>query len=774
MPFVSKWHLIALCACLVSWAAAGRHPDVPVFLLFSYCTYLLAVKQIRLLAAFLIIILALFSDVQLFQANGTRLPPDQKIFVGKIKDIPLFDGDLLTYTLQTESGESVKASIKLPNEAIKKQLMHRLRPGLTCRLSGQLERPPDPSNFHAFDYRSYLENKHIFWLLKAEGPPRCLESSLTLLDHLNRFRQSEIERIRDGFSPIGADIMNALIFGYDSSMDPDLYDAYCLFGLVHLLVVSGMHIAAIFGFLYYAARRLGLVREYACLVLLLLIPVYVFLAGAGPSAVRSGLTAGMVLAAGIVKIRNLRTTDVLSISCLIMVFCDPKVVFDLGFQLSFAVTFMVLIAGPVILKRYKSSLGRTFMLSMVSEIASFPIAVYHFYQFSFIGFLLSIFFVPYMTLVILPLSVATYVIAAVLPAATSLMSFVMDLFLYLPHRVLLYLYQHPYFQMNYGAMVPWMLISALLIFAAALLVWEKSRKVWVAGLPALSFLLIYGMVYMSDFIDPYGSVTFLDVGQGDSILIRLPHRQGAVLIDSGGTMPYPKKKWQIRNKPYEVGRDVVLHELLALRINTLDAAVLTHRDFDHIGGMKSVLAKVPVRQIVVSPFFKPDRSDLNTFDQALDKGSKLSILKSGDSLKIGNSIFHVLSPITYSSDSNGNSIVIRTLLGGKEWLFTGDLPVKGEQRLLERYPDIRSDILKLGHHGSRTSTSEKWLEKVDPSIGIVSCGKNNRYGHPHPEVIKLLKNHKVRIFRTDQTGAIQFQFSDRQVIRIMTAADFLR
>ncbi|TGA99562.1 DNA internalization-related competence protein ComEC/Rec2 [Sporolactobacillus shoreae] len=767
MPFASKWHLIAFCACLSSWAA-GRNPSVPVLLLGLYSIYLLTAKKYRLFAVFIVVILAIMLDVQLFQTNGTVLSPDRNVFIGKIKDIPLFDGDLLSYTLK-DSGEDVRVSVKLRSEEEKNRLMKTLRPGLICRIEGQLERPPGATNFHAFDYRAYLENNHIFWLLKAKGPPQCVGSSLSIWERLNRFRQSQMERIQNQFSPTSAGIMNALIFGDDRSMDPDLADAYRLFGLVHLLVVSGMHIAAIFGFLYFVARRLGVVKEHACLILLLFIPFYVFLAGAEPSAVRSGLTAGLVLTAGIAKIKNLRTTDVLSISCLIMVFQNPKVVFDLGFQLSFAVTFTVMIAGPAIIEKYKSALLRIFMLSMISEIASFPIAVYHFYQFSFVGLFLSIFFVPYMTFIILPLSVLAYVGASILPAASRFLSPTMDLFLYVPHEVLLYLYRHPFFQLNYGAMEPWMLASAILIFAAALLIWENSRKILTAALPALSFLLIYGIIYAADFINPYGSVTFLDVGQGDNILIRLPHRQGTLLIDSGGTMPYPKKKWQIRNKPYEVGRDVVLHELQAMRINSLDRVVFTHKDFDHVGGMRSVLDVIPVRRIVVSPFYNPDQSDLKLFEDALNRGSELSLMKSGDRLMLGHAVFDILSPITASSDSNDNSMVIRTMLGGKHWLFTGDLPIEGELRLIEQNSDLKADILKLGHHGSRTSTSEKWLEKVNPALGIISVGKNNRYGHPHPEVLQLLKKHQVGVIRTDQSGAIQFLFTDQKIVRMITA-----
>ncbi|GGL40493.1 DNA internalization-related competence protein ComEC/Rec2 [Sporolactobacillus putidus] len=769
MPFEGRWHLLALCACLSAWAAAGNQPAVPLLLLIAYGLYLIFGGHYSLFAAFAALFLIIGTDVFFFQTNRTILSERQSDFEGTMEGSPFFDGNQLSFMLKTSSGEVVKTFVKLPSEEVKNKLSRSLRPGVICRLSGQLERPRAPSNFHAFDNRRYLALHHVYWELKANGPPICRDRSVSPADHLKRFRQDQINQINALFSPSSAEMINALVFGDDSGFDPELADAYRLFGLVHLLVVSGMHVTVIFGCLFFAARRLGMVREHIVILFLLLVPVYVIMTGAEPSIVRSGLTTCLFLASDLLKKRRLRTTDVISGACLIMIAWDPNVVFDLGFQLSFATTFAILIIGSQVIEKYRSPLIRIGALSMISELAAFPIVIFSFYQLSLISFFLSIFFVPFLTFVILPLSASAYLFSILFPSSAGFMSFVIDLFLTPPHQALLFLYRHPVLQLNYGSMSPWLLSTAVLIIYAILLIWERSSKSWTLPLLIFPFLLIYGIVVFYDWINPYGSVTFLDVGQGDSILIRLPHRQGNILIDSGGSLPYFQKSWEKRKKPFEVGRDVVLHELRAMGIGSLDAVVMTHSDFDHVGGMGSIIGQMPIKKIVISPYFNPDQTDIKLFRQAVGIGTKIDELKSGDRLIIGNSVFYVLSPLG-RSNSNDNSLVLQTMLGGKSWVFTGDLGTDGERRLLAQYPSIRADVLKLGHHGSRNSSSENWLSQLNPSIAIVSAGKNNRYGHPHQDVLDRLQVHHTEVLRTDRSGALQFLFSKSRVVRIRTAA----
>ena len=236
------------------------------------------------------------------------------------------------------------------------------------------------------------------------------------------------------------------------------------------------------------------------------------------------------------------------------------------------------------------------------------------------------------------------------------------------------------------------------------------------------------------------AVYFIDVGQGDSSLIQCDGH--AMLIDGG------------RSKQ----SDRIYSFLKDIGVGHLDYIVATHPDDDHIGGLSGAL-NYATADIGLSPVATHDSQAFQNFKKYLNKqGGKLLVPKAGEQYSLGSSVISVLGPLeAVESDSgNNNSLVLKIDHGNNSFLFTGDAENKEELDILNTSANLKSTVLKVGHHGSASSTGEEFLTEVDPAVAVISCGENNEYGHPTEEVLERLKSHNVQILRTDLQGDITF------------------
>lgn len=260
-------------------------------------------------------------------------------------------------------------------------------------------------------------------------------------------------------------------------------------------------------------------------------------------------------------------------------------------------------------------------------------------------------------------------------------------------------------------------------------------------------LLLTSIIYtlyqkLQDIYNPSSTlqVHFIDVGQGDSTLIITPDKK-TILIDAGDEQHSSRTTGYIKSQGIE----------------KLDLVIATHPDADHIGGMDKIIKNFDIGMFSM-PLVSKDTKQYKEIKKELkNKKLKNKPLYTGDGLSIGKDVkLQILSPQknkTYS-DTNEYSIVARLLYKEVSFLFMADATMENEIAIINDFDDIRADVLKLGHHGSSTSTSDYFLGKVNPSIGVISCGKNNKYGHPHKEVRNLLEKYNIMIFRTDEQGSI--------------------
>ncbi|MCL6574345.1 MAG: DNA internalization-related competence protein ComEC/Rec2 [Bacillus sp. (in: Bacteria)] len=304
-----------------------------------------------------------------------------------------------------------------------------------------------------------------------------------------------------------------------------------------------------------------------------------------------------------------------------------------------------------------------------------------------------------------------------------------------------------------------LLIVYIFILFAIFYSWESRSSLKRKKVLFIYIAALFTIQPIWNWLNPYGEVTMIDVGQGDSILIHLPHGRGNYLIDTGGTLHFPEEKWRERAKPYEVGRDVVVPFLKAKGITTIDKLILTHGDMDHIGGALSIIQALEVKQLLIPSVAEPSDTEVSIILEAKRKGIPVVKVYSGNKWENMGSKFYILSPEkNFTGERNSGSIAIVAQLGGVNWFFGGDLDTAGEENIIKKYPQLKVDVLKAGHHGSKTSSAESFIKQLKPNVTLISVGEKNRYGHPHQDVLERLTTINTTIYRTDQQGAITYRF----------------
>ncbi|WP_268236402.1 DNA internalization-related competence protein ComEC/Rec2 [Pullulanibacillus pueri] len=718
--------------------------------------------------AFLAVFLFFTLD-SVLQDHPTRLVAGSMNQRVQLDDRVLIDGDTMRTTVLLDGKERVQVTYKMKSKEDKQFLDAHLKIAQVCHFYGTLKRPDPVSNFDAFDYRQYLKHQGIYWEWELASYDQCYDPpSLTVFERLKRGRQKGIRFVSSHFPKPWANMVNALVFADKDDINPDLLDAYQNLGLIHLLAVSGLHVGVLIGLLYFCLLRLGFVKQHVHLFLLLVVlPAYVLLTGCTPSVIRAALMAAFLLSAPLSKIKLSPLTS-LALACLFTLVFQPHTLYSVGFQLSYLITFALIVSVETMRHRSYSSIMQIFITTGIAEVIALPILLYNFYTVSLLSFLLNLIYIPLISLIILPGAWLTLCLTLSVPSIGSLINRGLNIVVRYMNEVLTLLNTFPSLTLSIGK--PSIVGMTLLILGilAVFILWEKVNH-WAIAFIFISFVLGIALIHwLSMEISPRGSVTFIDVGQGDAALIVLPHHQGVYLIDTGGSLPYPKAQWQKKKREYNVGREVILPQLKALGIHELTAVMITHRDFDHMEGIRGLIGNIPIKSLMVSNFFTPTKTERDWLKSLRNSGTHLIRVKAGEQWSVGQSHFQVLWPETKGKDTNDQSLVLRVNMGSLNWLFTGDLDQEGERGLLSQWQDIDADILKVGHHGSKTSSSEAFLKAVSPKLAIISVGKNNHYGHPSNEVIKRLEEQNIKTLRTDQKGAIRIEFTSQKVLSIKT------
>ncbi len=578
------------------------------------------------------------------------------------------------------------------------------------------------------------------------------ESAASLITVFERQRNSLNRYISGRFSEDSGAFIAAITTGDTSSFNDELRDAFNSTGLVHILSISGSHFGmfsvmlfALFGFVikrlpYKYLRRLTIYISPSQAAALLSLPfmiMYLGISGSSIPAVRSFIMISLFLF-GLLIARKGFWLNSLLFAAVILVVWAPEVIENLSFQLSFiAVLFLGFslekkdVVDEVPGQKEKKGwidryIKEAVVLSAAATLGTSPLAAYYFHYVSLVSPLSNLLVVPLVGFVLVPLSLISsfayifsghYIFAPLVSAVSELTIVLVKFFAGIPFADL----RVPAFP----------LVLCILFYAGFILYLVSNRNKKMLALPLAPFC-VYAVLVMSEKKDL--SVTFVDVGQGDSAVVELPDKK-TIVIDTGRT-----------------GREVAAY-LRYLGKRDIDALVLTHSHPDHTGGVDNIMKKFRVHELWDSGrIIYPMELPVNTVHRILSRGDIIEAAGYEVTVLHPYKEFYTMAEDSYSAE-NSSSLVLKITGKKKSFLLAGDIEEEAEEDLAHLNKWLASDVIKIPHHGSKTSAADEFLAEVSPAVAVISVGRDNSFGHPSHEVIEKLEG--KRIFRTDQDGAVK-------------------
>lgn len=678
----------------------------------------------------------------------------------------VFQGNtkVITYV---EAGETLSPGQQVVN------FEETFSPGQQAVFSGRAALPEKASNPGAFDARTYYKSKQIFMTLVSAQIEEAGGRRRTVRGFLYQIKKKAAELMDAIFDEPDASVVKAMLLGEKSTMDADTKRMYQINGIAHILAISGLHIAILGMTLFrWLRKRIGSywIAGFAAISLVFLYGIMTGLAGSTCRAVLMMMLLFVSKAAG-------RTTDMLTsagIACMVMAFFNPYSLLDVEFQLSFSAVAGMGILYPALVSIFGKGgkIKQTVLIGSASYLATLPIVVYSYFQFPLYGIFLNLIVVPLLSMVLLfsILAVSCGIFSIQLAGAAA---YPVKLILELYERMCQFFEQLPYSSVNVGH------ISADMVFvfyaALLLMLWimiqmrayadgrkqetvgrmqdkrcKKGRGRLAVGWLLVIFTGISAAVYEYKSLDREFVIAYLDVGQGDGILMRT--KDGMHILIDGGSVFNQK-----------VGEYVILPAVKYYGMAELDYVFVTHGDKDHISGICYLLETkhtgVRIKNLVFAKYgdaeslaelkYLAEKQGVNVL--YMDAGDTLAEQKGEESLRLT-----CIYPGAESrfSDLNESSLMLLAEYEQFRFLFTGDAGFEAEKQLLSTEKLEKCDVLKAGHHGSKYATSQEFLQEVSPEYAVISCGRNNSYGHPADETVRRMSEAGIDIHCTKESGAV--------------------
>lgn len=598
-------------------------------------------------------------------------------------------------------------------------------------VEGTLEIPKNNTVPNTFNYKKYLKYKKINYILKIDSFKKY-SSNKNIFLKIKNYLYKRISNIKYN------DYLYAFILGKSSYLGEEEYENYKINGVTHLFALSGLHVSLFSLILLKLLERLKLNEKVSFIVTSLFLLFFSFVASFTPSILRAVI---FFILSNINKIYYLfvKPKNILYLTFIILVIINPFYIFNIGFILSFTITFFILFFNEY--NSVKSGIKSILIISLLSFLSSLPIIINMSYEINIISSINNIFFIPFVTNIVFPISIISVIIpkvSYVLNILTTVMEYVSNI----SSNIINITIYFPYF--NKILLVFYYLFLILFI--------KLKKKKYV-----LLIFLILLFLKIKPLFNRNTILYFLDVGQGDSLLIRTKNNK-SIMIDTGGSITYKKEKWELKNRNFDIEKSTIIPFIKSIGINKIDYLFLTHGDADHMGEAINLVNNFKVEKVIFNcgEFNKLEQDLIKVLDKR-----KIPYYSCIKELNIDDNKLYFLNNKDYGNE-NDNSSVIYTKLDNHKFLFMGDAGVEVEEDLIEKYNLKDISVLKVGHHGSKTSSGKEFINEINPKYSIISVGKNNRYGHPNKEVLNVLEDSKI--YRTDQDGSIMFKIENNKLL----------
>lgn len=629
-----------------------------------------------------------------FNTNDTE-------FIGIVEDYIIKDNQI---KISLKSKERIIVTYKYTGK-----VFNNLSYGDKIKVTGVLKEPSTNNIFNNFNYKKYLYNKKIYYIIEASKIDKIQNNN----NHIYTIKNLLYTRINNLKS---SNYIKALLFG-DNKLDKEIKISYQINGISHLFSVSGFHINFITSIIYFYLDRVTYNKKIKYITVDIFLVLYLLLCNT-TSLLRCTVMNILLSINHLLKL-DIKKIDIVLLTLILCIIINPFIIYDIGFIYSYAISFFLILYK----NKYKTNnkLLKIIYISLISFLVSLPINIYTSYEINFLSIILNIIIVPIVSLILLPLSLLTLIFP------------ILDNILYLITSILekisLYTSNINIFKLILSKPS---IILIIIYYLVIILILSKNKHYYL-----ILILLIFHKT-----IPLYNGnleVVMFDVGEADSMLISTPSKKVNILIDTGRGI-------DINN---------IIIYLKSIGISKLNYLIITHGDEDHIGGALYLIDNFKVDNVILN---KGDYTELEVELITHLKNKNIKYTNNINKIPLLGSYMYLLNTKEFSNE-NDNSIVTYFEYQKYKFLFMGDSSSKTEEYLINNYNLTNISFLKVGHHGSNTSSSPLFINKITPKVSLISVGRNNFYHHPNKEVLTNLSNSVI--YRTDINKSIKIKINNK-------------